>query len=221
MFKTALEQTDGGVTIGTLDGKTPDDTNLAAGWLGSYIKFGEAQIASSPDMDAADLFVVCNCSTSELPAVQKFAEAVATDRPLCLWNLELDTLRADLGLFAFPPKSLQYEFLSQFRPVFYIRQRDYSKTVNVSPFVINYSGALFREYPGPWQVMLKQDDGLLCCVAEDEKRYVLQEVKEELMTAMGLNTEEEGFDKSVRQGFKRATWWEEDEDKEAHSTWRY
>lgn len=31
------------------------------------------------------------------------------------------------GLLGFPPKSLQYEFLCKFKPVFYIRQRDYSK----------------------------------------------------------------------------------------------
>ncbi len=34
------------------------------------------------------------------------------------------------GLLAFPPKDLQYRFLCRFTPVFYIRQRDYSK---VSP----------------------------------------------------------------------------------------
>ena len=32
-----------------------------------------------------------------------------------------------VGLLGFPPKELQYRFLSQFTPVFYIRQRDYSK----------------------------------------------------------------------------------------------
>lgn len=31
------------------------------------------------------------------------------------------------GLLGFPPKDLQYRFLSLFKPVFYIRQRDYSK----------------------------------------------------------------------------------------------
>lgn len=35
--------------------------------------------------------------------------------------------RADLGLFGFPGKEIQYRFLSQFLPVFYIRTRDYSK----------------------------------------------------------------------------------------------
>ena len=91
---------------------------------------------------------------------------------LVFWNCELDTLRSDLGLFGFPPKDVQYDFLSAFKPVFYLRQRDYSKTVNVAPFIINYSGCLFREFPGPWQVMLRQDSGEYACIAEDPTRCV-------------------------------------------------
>jgi hypothetical protein len=76
----------------------------------------------------------------------------AKDKVLVLWNMELDTLRGDLGLPAFPSKDIQYQFLAKFRPVYYLRARDYSKSVPVPPFIVNYSGALFREYPGPWQV---------------------------------------------------------------------
>jgi hypothetical protein len=43
--------------------------------------------------------------------------------------------------------------------VYYLRTRAYSRTISVSPFVINYSGAVFREYPAPWQVMIKQNTG--------------------------------------------------------------
>ena len=77
-------------------------------------------------------------------------------------NNEL-TLRADLGLFSFPEKDLHYRFLSRIKPVYYLRTRAYSRPLT-SPFVINYSGAIFREYPAPWQVMVKQNTGELVCV---------------------------------------------------------
>lgn len=93
-----------------------------------------------------------NHSTVELPSVEKYADEVAKDKVVLLWNLELDTLRADLGLLGFPSKELQFRFLSQFLPVFYIRKRDYSKSIGVAPFLINYTGMLLREYPADWQV---------------------------------------------------------------------
>ena len=49
---------------------------------------------------------------------------------------------------------MHHDFLSGFKPVFYLRQRGYSKTVNVAPFVVNYDGAIFRTYPAGWQVGL-------------------------------------------------------------------
>ena len=50
----------------------------------------------------ADLFIVVNASTIELPDVEKYIAETVGDRPLVLWNLELDTLRADLGEHAKP-----------------------------------------------------------------------------------------------------------------------
>ncbi|GFH19530.1 DUF1995 domain-containing protein, partial [Haematococcus lacustris] len=135
--------------------------------------------------------------------------------------MELDTLRGDLGLPAFPPKEVHYAFLSAFRPVYFLRTRDYSKSVNVAPFIVNYSGALFREYPGPWQIMLKQDNGEYACIAEDRTRYNLGELKEELQAAMGLNTEEEGSAlQFLRRGAKFSTWFEDDYEQEQSHEWR-
>lgn len=103
--------------------------------------------------EESDVYLIINHSTIELPNVRKFVEEKVSDESVViLFNLELDTLRSDLGLFGFPSKDMQYGFLAQFKSAFYIRQRDYSKTINRAPFLLNYSGALFREYPGPWQV---------------------------------------------------------------------
>lgn len=69
--------------------------------------------------------------------------------------------------------------------------------------------------------MLRQDNGEYACVAEDRVRYNLGEVKEELMAAMGLNTEAEGSAMAfLRRGYKTATWFEEDEANEKSRKWR-
>ena len=47
-----------------------------------------------------------------------------------IWRLRLWLPLA--GLLGFPPKELQYRFLSQFTSVFYIRQRDYSKASHLT-----------------------------------------------------------------------------------------
>ncbi len=51
--------------------------------------------------------------------------------------------------------------------------------------------------------MLRQDNGQYACIAEDERRYNLGEAKEEMMAAMGLDTEEEGSAMQfLRRGYK-------------------
>lgn len=71
------------------------------------------------------------------------------------------------------------------------------------------------------QVLLKQDNGEYACIAEDQVRYNLGDVKEELMAAMGLNTEEAGSTMAfLRRGYKTSTWFEDGTDLEQHKDWR-
>ncbi|KAH7405340.1 hypothetical protein KP509_15G066500 [Ceratopteris richardii] len=220
VFKSTLELVNG-VSFGSLDDIPGDGGKSFLKSLQSALDLdfsNEEEVKWQNEGNPALYFFV-GCSTSELPAVETYVNTFAAEVPVVLFNLELDTLRADLGLFGFPSKDL-HRFLSQFLPVFYIRTREYSKTIAAAPFVVDYTGARFRMYPGPWQVMLKQGDGSYVCVAESSDRFSLGQTKEELLAALGLQEEKGSTMDFLRRGYKNTTWWEDDVEKEESMSWR-
>ena len=222
VFANSLMMTEG-VSLNTLDGKKQDGSITGMFQKmseGKGLRSGSIDEEMDDDFANADVFIIVNVSCGELPDMEQFVKTRANGRPIILLNNQLDTLRADLGLFSFPPKSLHYDFLSFFKPVFYLRSRAYSRSIAVSPFVVNYSGAVFREYPAPWQVMIKQSNGVLACIAEDEDRFTLGEAKDEMLLALGLNDPEGSFMKTARSGLVVNTWWEEEDDAEKSDAWR-
>ena len=127
---------------------------LGGGFKGSWIERLWVQQEYVADVTPEDdLFIIIGASAQELPDVQRLCDA-AGDRPVILFNLKLQTLRGDLGLPAFPSKDLHYSWLSKALPVYHVLPRSYTRTLSRPPFLINYSGCLFRTFPGKWQVVL-------------------------------------------------------------------
>ncbi len=45
------------------------------------------------------------------------------------------------------------------QPVYYLRTRQYSRSIPTPPFMVNFQGCLFRSYPGKYQTLLDTGDG--------------------------------------------------------------
>ncbi|MEL7052076.1 MAG: DUF1995 family protein [Cyanobacteria bacterium J06588_5] len=93
---------------------------------------GELLTPVEPD---DDLFLVVNPSSVEVDAVESLCNQ-ATDRPVVLLNPALEDV-AVVGI-GYAARQLRDRFLSQIETCYYLRPID--------------GGAIYRCYPGPWQI---------------------------------------------------------------------
>lgn len=119
--------------------------------------FGGKSGAVEP-IPGTDMYVAIIFSCQEMPDLQRL-HAADPSVPIVFFNLKLDTQRGDLGLPAFPPKSLHHTFMCKIKPAFLLRTRGYSKSLARPPYLVNYQGAQFRVYPGAYQSLLDVGTG--------------------------------------------------------------
>ncbi|KAL7442802.1 hypothetical protein ACHAXM_008470 [Skeletonema potamos] len=182
-------------------------------------------------IEGVGMYVIVVASAQELPDVEELYEQIKNpddggkEPVIVFYNLKLDVLRGDLGAPAFPGKDFQDRFLSRVKPVYYLRTRQYSRSVSQPPFIINFQGCLFRSYPGHFQTLLDTGTGRYRKVVGNDIRPALGEFKEQLTDALReegaiAKKEEEGaFFGFLRTGYKTTTWWE-DEREDASLEWR-
>eukprot|EP00584_Thalassiosira_punctigera_P013808 CAMPEP_0172551426 /NCGR_PEP_ID=MMETSP1067-20121228/39428_1 /TAXON_ID=265564 ORGANISM="Thalassiosira punctigera, Strain Tpunct2005C2" /NCGR_SAMPLE_ID=MMETSP1067 /ASSEMBLY_ACC=CAM_ASM_000444 /LENGTH=409 /DNA_ID=CAMNT_0013339213 /DNA_START=32 /DNA_END=1261 /DNA_ORIENTATION=- len=182
--------------------------------------------------DNTNMYVIVVASAQELPDVEELYEQIKDQKDengnspvIVFYNLKLDVLRGDLGAPAFPGKDFQDRFLSRVKPAYYLRTRQYSRSVPQPPFILNYQGCIFRSYPGHYQTLLDTGTGRYRKVVGSDVRPALGEFKEQLTDALReegaiAKKEDEGaLFGFLRTGYKTTTWWE-DEREDASMDWR-
>lgn len=183
-------------------------------------------------IEGTNMYVIVVASAQELPDVEELYEQIRNDTDedgkspvIVFYNLKLDVLRGDLGAPAFPGKDFQDRFLSRVKPVYYLRTRQYSRSVSQPPFIVNFQGCIFRSYPGHFQTSLDTGTGRYRKVVGNDVRPALGLFKEQLTDALreeGVIAKKEdegqlfGF---LRTGYKTTTWWEEERE-DASMEWR-
>lgn len=207
-----------GTQLWSLNGgdETPEAFSPMA-LFGSIFKQGSGQVIPA---EWCDMHLIVGASCQELPAIQKLSE-LAPNKPLVCFNLKLDVLRGDLGLPAFPPKTIHHEFLCRVKPVYYLRPRSYSLSLSVPPFLIAYQGVLYRRYPEGWQTLLDRGKSSFRRIELADERPNLGTFKSQLTAALKLADEKAAASAISSAGFKQSTWWEDDADRrDISKDWR-
>jgi len=121
--------------------------------------------------DSDDLYICAypSFNVNEMLAVARLYEmsAAASGKPIIVFNGELDRIRSGYYIPIFYPKlsKLAKTFIPKFTQAYYLHN-----------FKGSQGGALFRVYPGPWQVLRRYGDGSMQVVHTQDDMPTLKEV---------------------------------------------
>jgi len=193
----------------------------------------------------------------ELPKIRNYiekADAIATRQGRVLrhvlFNLNLNKLRSDIVFFKtvapFRPglatPRVHFDFITTFRNAYFIRFGKYVMTLLRDPYNIEYVGAMYRAFPGPWQIFMQDDDGGYTTVDAQPRRPSIIALKRTLQRAFGF-MQDAGLPEDARsddvyekvtkagtiakdltqlrsEGFGEAQWWEAAFAEEVSTKWR-
>eukprot|EP01038_Epipyxis_sp_PR26KG_P005490 gene5490-7601_t len=160
------------------------------------------------------MYIAVVSSTQELPDLEKLHN-IDPSIPIVFFNLRLDVLRGDLGLPLFPNRELQYRFLSNILPAYMLKSKSFATSLRKPPFIINYSGVLFRSYPQPYQSILNIGNGKNKLAKSNSERPTNMEFRENLTNQLkvpGVSADELNVKGNL-------VWWEKDLDKMLSKNW--
>lgn len=201
------------ITLSTIRSDSIKNANTMDQIIGSI--FGATVGGQVDKIPGTYMYVALVSSTQELPDLEKL-QKLDPNVPIIFFNLRLDILRGDLGLPLFPSRDLHHRFLSQIKPAFLMRSRAFATSLRKPPFIVNYSGLLYRAYPDPYQCILNTGNGKTKICKQTPIRPSNKEFRDALTEALvipGITPEE-----LKTQG--NLVWWEKETNKELSDFWR-
>ena len=132
-------------------------------------------------------------------------------KPIILFNLKIDTQRGDLGPTGVPTQGPPVAVsIKSESGLFLTDKAVHAFSFPEPPFVVNYQGAIFRQYPGPFQCLLGHGQSAFRPVSTSARRPALGEFKETITMALKIGAKSpsnEGknrkFVRHGRQGDRR------------------
>ena len=167
--------------------------------------FGATFAGEVAGIEGTKLYIALVSSTQELPDLEKLHN-LDPSVPIVFFNLKLDQLRGDLGLPLFPGRDLHFRFLSKVKPSFIMRSRSFATSLRRPPFIINYSGLLYRNYPEPYQCILNTGDGKSKLSQTMEERPTNKAFRDALTASLIVP----GVPKEELETKGELVWWEKE-----------